>query len=493
MLRAMPPAIALSKSKLLSFAQCPRRVWLQTYSPELEEPSTERSTQLAAGERVGLIARELYGRGRGELVAFDRGLRAAIETTRALVAAGGSDPIFEATFDYDGVSVRIDVLDRSEREPAIVEVKSAARVKGHHLDDVAIQAWAMTRLGLAPRRVSIATVNPEFVYGGGGDYSGLLEETDVTSEARDRFDGVERAVAAARQTLDSLDEPDVPVGAQCDAPHACEFFTHCMGDLGERSVLGLGGKKERLFKLLHAGFRDLRDVPEAALDGDRERRIWEQTRRGEPHLDAELRRLVRSLPSPRYYLDFETLSSAVPVFAGTRPYEPVPFQWSCHVDAGQDLAQVEFLADGTEPPMRRFAESLIAALGQTGPIVVYSGYERRVIGELAARFPDLAAPLEALMARLVDLLPAVKQHYYHPAMAGSWSIKAVLPTVAPELDYAALGDVRDGLAAQTAFLETLEPTTTPERRAALRDALLAYCRHDTLALARLVEFFGRAP
>jgi hypothetical protein len=77
-------------------------------------------------------------------------------------------------------------------------------------------------------------------------------------------------------------------------------------------------------------------------------------------------------------------------------------------------------------------------------------------------------------------------------MRGSWSIKAVLPTVAPDLSYDTLGEVRDGLAAQTAYFEATEPTTSETRRATLRRALLDYCRHDTLALARIVDFFSRA-
>ena len=77
-------------------------------------------------------------------------------------------------------------------------------------------------------------------------------------------------------------------------------------------------------------------------------------------------------------------------------------------------------------------------------------------------------------------------------MQGSWSIKAVLPTVAPDLSYGALGDVQDGLAAQAAYLEAIAPATPEARRAALRGALLDYCRQDTLALVRLVEFFSRS-
>ena len=81
--------------------------------------------------------------------------------------------------------------------------------------------------------------------------------------------------------------------------------------------------------------------------------------------------------------------------------------------------------------------------------------------------------------------------YYHPAMKGSWSIKAVLPTVAPELDYSELGEVRDGIGAQGAYLEFVDPATPPERRAALAADLRRYCALDTLALQRLVEHLGQ--
>ena len=489
----MRAPIALSKTKLLSLLQCQRKLWLATYRPELvDEPSAENAALLAAGNAVGDLARQLYGRGAGHLVSFERGLRAAIDSTRALVAAGGNEPIFEATFDHDGVSVRVDVLDRSEPELKLIEVKSSARVKNHHLDDCAIQAWALTQNGLRLRQIAVATLNTEFVYPGDGRYEGLLVETDVTEVVRARLAGVAQLVTDARRTLADLDEPRVAVGVHCGAPHGCEFYAHCAPPAGKYPVLGLGGSKERLFELLHAGYADLRDVPEAELENDLQRRIWQQSRLDQPYIDAELRTLAGSLQFPRYYLDFETIAPAVPIFPGTRPFEALPFQWSCHIETRRGRVEhAEFLDLSAEPPMRQLAESLLATLGTTGPILVYTPYERRVLKELAARYADLAAALAALDQRIVDLHPATRRHYYHPAMQGSWSIKAVLPTVAPELRYSALGEVQDGLAAQHAYFEAIRPATTDARRAALRRALLEYCRQDTLALVKLVEFFGR--
>ena len=73
-------------------------------------------------------------------------------------------------------------------------------------------------------------------------------------------------------------------------------------------------------------------------------------------------------------------------------------------------------------------------------------------------------------------------------MKGSWSLKAVLPTVAPDLRYA--GEVRDGGAAQSAYMEIIDAETLPERRELLTRDLLEYCKTDTLALVRLLRFFA---
>ena len=179
------------------------------------------------------------------------------------------------------------------------------------------------------------------------------------------------------------------------------------------------------------------------------------------------------------------------MWAGTRPYEQLPFQWSCHVERRPGvLDHLEFLDTSGGSPLRACAESLVDALGSVGPILTYSRFERDVINRLAARFPDLKDALQALTGRLVDLLPLVKAHYYHPAMKGSFSIKAVLPTVAPGLSYDALGEVRDGIAAQLAYEALIDAQTPPAHRSVLAAQLREYCRLDTLAMVELVQYFA---
>ena len=215
------------------------------------------------------------------------------------------------------------------------------------------------------------------------------------------------------------------------------------------------------------------------------------TLEGRPELLPGARAFAKELAHPRFYLDFETVGPPIPLWAGTRPYQSLPFQWSCHIERAQGVMEhAEFLDLSGEPPMRALAEQMITALENDGPILMYTSYERGVIQGLAAMFPDLAGALQAIDARLVDLHPITRAAYYHPDMLGSWSIKAVLPTVAPDMDYAELEGIQEGTQASAAYLEAIDPGTSTERKEEIRNNLLMYCKHDTEAMVRLVHFFA---
>jgi hypothetical protein len=192
-----------------------------------------------------------------------------------------------------------------------------------------------------------------------------------------------------------------------------------------------------------AGYRDIRDVPVEEITAETQLRIHHVTCQGEPEVSAGAKRALSALPYPRYYLDFETIGPAVPFWAGTRPYAAVPVQWSCHIDDGT--------GDGSYQSMRH--EEFLDVSGQ--PPLMYTTYEEGVIRRLSEMFPDLADDLQKIIDRLFDLYPVVKNNYYHPDMLGSWSIKAVLPTINPDMDYRKLEGIKEGTAASNGFLEAI--------------------------------------
>jgi hypothetical protein len=372
----------------------------------------------------------------------------------------------------------------------VIEVKAATSVKDYHVLDCAIQYWVLRNSGIRVKSIALAHVDNQFVYQGDENYDGLLLENDLTDEVRDWERDVLELVAKARDAVTGP-MPLVDVGAHCNKPYACPFIAYCWPSDSEYPITGLGGGLAKLSEYVALGYRDIRDVPADLLTADLQQRIHRVTVSGVPEVLPGAKEILRTLPYPRYYLDFETIAPAVPIWTGTRPYAAVPVQWSCHIEKDDgELEHEEFLDLSGAPPMRALAEQMISCLGTSGPILMYTSYEKGVINGLIESFPDLAAPLQGIVDRLVDLHPIVKAHYYHPKMLGSWSIKAVLPAIVPGMSYAGLEGINEGTGASDGYLEAINPRTDPARKLELEEQLLKYCRFDTEAMVEIVRFLG---
>ncbi len=478
----------LSKSRILSVRQCRRRLWLEANRPELRIVSADTRRRFDQGHQLNAVAHRLYPD--GTLIDEHLTLPDALKSTAAHLARSPRRPLFEATFSKHRVLVRADIFRAGETGFELTEVKSSTRVKPYHLLDCAVQNWVISEAGYPIERTILAHIDTRFTYRGDNDFDGLLRQVDVTERIVDLIPELPYLVAEGLDTLSLQVEPDIATGPHCTRPFACPFIDHCSAATTAYPLSLLPGGGHIIKELMAEGIEDIRDIPDGRLHKPLQQRVRQATISGQAYIGREIRQALLALPYPRYYLDFESIQFAIPRWAGTRPYQQLPFQWSCHIeDTAGEIRHQEFLQGSSEPPMRPCAEALIDTLGNAGPIFCYSRYERTVMHQLAARFPDLATRLNSLAERLFDLLPLVKMHYYHPAMKGSYSIKAVLPTVAPTLSYDRLGEVRDGIAAQTAYERLIDKDTSAQQRHELMIQLKEYCSLDTLAMVALVRFF----
>lgn len=518
----------LSKSRLQDLQQCPKRLWLQVRHPELREDSAVAQLVFAAGHRVGEVARTLAPGGTlidPRVPGTDRpDLAEALRLTRELLAAAPRRPLYEATFERDGVLVRADLLLPAPGGWRLAEVKSTSSVRDYHLADVAIQRWVLQGQlkddswaagPLAPLAgVELWHVNTGWTWPGGPDYAGLFVREDLTAATEPLLDQVPRWVREAERILQG-NEPAIAMGEQCRTPFDCPFQAHCAAQAGPQpkypvTLLPNTKGKKLAAQLLAEGFDDLRSVPPERIEDPELAMIARVTREGAPLLEPQAAKSLNRLGWPRAYLDFETIGFAVPQWPGTRPYQQLPFQWSCQIEDGPpgegpskegpseegpseegQVREAAFLDLSGADPRRACAEALARELPAAGPVIVYNaGFERSVLRALAGEFPDLARPLNRIARRLVDLLPLVRAHYYHPDMRGSRSIKAVLPTIPGGADYGLLDEVQHGAAAQAAYLEAIDPETGEARRAELEGALRRYCAMDTWAMVALARFLA---
>lgn len=493
----------LSKSKLLAFRQCPKRLWLEVHQPEMRSDSSATEASFSIGNQVGAIARQIYDpKGKGALInPQEEGFEVAFARSQALLRS--AQPIFEAGFKAAGALAFADVMlparKGRQRVWRMVEVKSSTSVKDYHRDDVAVQAFVAKAAGIPLSAISLAHIDSTWIYPGNGDYQGLLVESDLTDASFEREEEVIAWINQAQKVIAKRKAPNISTGKQCEQPYECGFFAHCQSQESqvEHPIQWLPGRPSNALAtyLERHGVVDLRDAPDALLT-ELQLRVKRATLSAKPYFDKRGAKLALAEHTwPAYFMDFESIQFAVPVWKGTRPYQQIPFQFSVHrLSRTGKLAHRDFLNLSGKDPSRAFAVALIAACGERGAIFIYNAsFESARIRELADRFKRLAAPLMALLDRIVDLLPIARAHYYHPSQKGSWSIKVVLPALCPDQSYSDLDGVRDGGMAMTAFLEAIDAQTTAPRKEEIERQLLAYCKLDTSAMVQMwSKFTGMA-
>jgi len=472
-----------SKTRFLAGLQCAKRLYLLMHRPELA--ASQVSPMMITGDVVEQHARREFP----DAVIVERNSESLpFNVTQNLIADKSVKAIFQAALRASDVEVFVDVLERVPDGWNLVEIKAASGVKDHHIDDVTIQAWVALKAGLEIQSFKLMHINADFVYQGQQDYTGLFQCDDITEKVLAHLPFVERQLETFRQLVNSR-EPAIHVGSHCNNPHPCEFKNYCESVDARYPVAILPHAQKIIAQLIAREIYDVRDIPIDMLKSEIHRKVCNVTRRGEAELDKGVVTIFNTLDYPRYYLDFECIQFAIPVWAGTKPYQQIPFQFSCHVESkeGQLLHQ-DFLDVSGRDPRRQFAEALLKVCGLQGPVIVYNqAFEKRIIKELAQQFNDLSVALLAINDRVFDLLPVVKNHYYHPDMKGSWSIKKVLPCLVPELSYDALGDVHDGVQVQQAYLQLYDGKLNAAQRSKLVEDMKAYCALDTLAMVKILQ------
>jgi hypothetical protein len=481
----------LSKSRFMAGLQCPKRLYLECYQGGLrDELSPATKALFEAGTRVGVAARGLFAGG-VKIGVEGMPLDEVIRETGAMIARPEQSAIYEAAFQHDNIRVRVDIL-----APAgggawdLVEVKSSSGYKEEYLPDIGIQLHVLEGAGVPIRRVCVVHVNSQYVYEGGPYVlDQLFAVRNVTEEVRKALPKLRAALEQMRAPLWAWDPPDTPIGPQCKKPYVCPFHTHCHSNGPKYPVEAMSRMNPKLLRALReADIDDIRDIPED-FEGltDLHKRIRASIITGAVHQDPELKQKLEKLPTPIHFLDFETCNPALPRFVGTRPFQQIPFQWSDHViDAAGRVTHSEFLHREDTDPRVALVETLVSALGTEGPIVVYSGFEARIVRGLADEVPSRREELHAIADRMVDLLELIRAHYYHPDFKGSFSIKYVLPALIDDLSYDDL-EIREGAQASTGFIQMIDGGTPAEKRKSLQCALLAYCRRDTEAMVRLFQ------
>ena len=324
------------------------------------------------------------------------------------------------------------------------------------------------------------------------DLGSLFTTVDVTKKIQPEREKLRPKINELHNMLTQSHAPQREIGPHCDSPYECPFKAHCWKKVPDKSIFEIPSIGEKVWELYQQGIASISD-PRFIPTRSQENRV-KAVRQNRRWIDSDrIKKLMEPFRWPLYFLDFETVGHEIPVYIGTRPFEQVPFQFSClfQREPGGVLEEVCYLHDERSDPRPQLTEKLLAALPGHHPIVAYNkDFEAECIRGLAEFDSARRKELLALNDRLIDPLPIFRQAVYDPAFRGSFSLKAVTPAIlGPEFEYSAM-EICDGQAAQRAFAELVAAETTAERRAKLIKQMIEYCRRDTEATARLVGWLG---
>ena len=473
----------LSKTRILAGLHCEKRLYLMLNRPELAK--TRKSPLAESGIMVGNQARKEFPG--GVLVnRFQDGSNPLAET-KTYLHDNKVTAIFEAGFCYQDTEVFVDILQREGSKWNLVEVKSSNSVKDDYIDDVTVQYMVLSNTGVAINRIELMYLNKNFVYQGDENYDGLFIREDISERVIHHTRFISDAVKQLRKNL-TQEEPVQHVDGHCKHPYPCEFKSYCEKQDGEYPVSWLPNAAVVIRKLHNNDIYDIRDIPVDMLSSETHLKVRRVTINGQLELEPDAAAILKELDYPRYYLDFETINFAVPIWQGSKPGQQHPFQWSCHIQQQDATTDKEFLDVSGQDPRRKFAETLIATCKTAGPVIVYNqSFEKGIIKSLAGQYDDLSDQLLAINTRVFDLLPVMKKYYYHPDMKGSWSIKNVLTCLVPELRYSDLAEVQDGLMAQSAYHKIISGKLCKEEKDSLYADMLEYCKLDSYAMLAIID------
>jgi len=487
--------MTLSKSEYIMFLKQPAWLWLKKHDkaklPEID-PNTQ--AMFDTGHLFEKYAEQLFPNAIRIGYSFENNNYVTMprRTTEAL--ENGTKTIFQGRIETEHITCIFDVLDRVEGNVFdLYEIKSSTSVKIDHEYDLAFQVVVLEQAGLHIRHAGVILVNNHFIRNGKIDTKAITKITDVTEAVRELLDETKINIQKALKTIESTTPPGM-------SPRFVRFgpidewlaIYKSLYNVDPHSIYNLASLKAPLVgELEDLGITLIKDIPDTIKLTEKQRLQVHTTKHNKRVIEkTKISNFLKDLKYPLYFLDYETMSSVIPPFDGTKPYQQVPFQYSLHILETPDaeLKHKEFLHKENSNPGLPLLQKLKEDIGDEGTILVwFEKFEKSRNKELGEMFPEYADFMQKVNNRVVDLIIPFSQGWFvDKDFFGSASIKKVLPVLVSELSYKEL-NIQEGASAQRLWMQTILEGKNSDSKDKIMADLIEYCKLDTLAMVQLYK------
>ncbi|MAR43036.1 MAG: hypothetical protein CMC48_02945 [Flavobacteriaceae bacterium] len=483
---------SLSKSSFIKGLQCDKYLYLHKNNYKLKDP-LKHSTQAVfdQGNQIGLLARSLFPDGVDCSPSTHFKIIESVKKTMNFIE-NAENIIYEATFIFNEILAALDILVKDNEGWKAYEVKSSTSIKDTYIKDAAIQYYTIINSGINLVDISIVYVNKKYIYNGYLEKNKFFTIKSVKDKVLEYLPSIPNKISRFKNILDLDSTPKIDIGPHCLKPYECDFKGTCWKHIPENSIFNISNlRDDKKFELYNKGVitLDQIDLSETKLS-DKQIIQVECQIDGKTHINKEkIENFLNNLNYPLYFLDFETINPAIPLFLDTSPYQQVLFQYSLHIQKSENSKPLhkEYLQDPSKESEIELIRKLVNDCEGLGDILVYNiGFEKGVIKKLIHKFPDYKFQLQSIVDRLKDLMIIFKNKwFYKPEMKGSSSIKDVLTALDPELSYKNI-NIQDGGMASSIYLSMVNKTFKGDE-ISMRKNLQEYCWLDTYGMVKIIE------
>ncbi|MDI9347494.1 MAG: DUF2779 domain-containing protein [Methylacidiphilales bacterium] len=353
---------------------------------------------------------------------------------------------------YQDIPITFPLLfSLGEKKIQLFELKSIINIRKHHYELLALKVHLLQLMGWEIVSTTLVNINHDFIYQGDSQYDGLFKFHDLSQTILEHIEGGKAILNEARLLLLLGNIPDTAMGKHCEFPNQCYFFSHC----SEHKVKPTNS-------LLSTNMLE------------------------------SINKTISKLPRPIYFFDVEAISFTIPRWKGCKPFDKIPFQFSCHVLTEDGaLHHHEFIDTSGEYPVKQFSEALVKAIRHEGSVLVYDiSLERHSVKLCQKTNPEIASELLRIDRSLVDLLPIIRSAIASDKSSQekfSLNLKSLVHGIDPTLTYSNLAGVKNGYEIQNAYIRCIDSSTTHEKKEEIRTHMGAYCKRDTEVLVALLQ------
>jgi len=476
-----------TKKNYKLFKRCPRLFAYDYFKivSDFKEPSHRGHLISEQGKNIGLLVHDLYKQSCAVLIPPSASPLAIEKTKKALLEY---DIIFEATFGFENLLMKADIFNVLENE--LIEIKSTLEIKEEHYHDLLFQLYVIKNSHLCPEKITLGILNRDNIFQAKINLAELFKFQDLTAEIYSLLPEFECEISEMRIIAESKQLPALLIGPHCESEVTCPYQRQCWGEISNHSIFNLRQGGVKRFELHQAGIHHLKDIPLYLKLSSYQSLQRESEIKNCPIINQrELQETLGEISFPLYFLNLETIMTAIPQYPNMVPYQQIPFLVSILKMATPDKKSHHNIYLSTEAKDSRLELLLflLESLGINGSIVCY--HATFVIGrlyELIKIAPDKENQILSIIERIWDLEKVFREgSYVDYRFEGSTSFNIVQPVFTPQVWFSDL-KIQNEAMAFAAYFKLLSQKNFLEKQE-IQHSLEEYCKRKTFSMSMILK------